>query len=149
MTSLKTGIVLALACGASAVPLNPMLSIRQFFGGGGSSTRNDLLEGGCKGTIVIFARGTTEMGNVGTVTGPPFFDALSALVSGDLAVQGVDYAAAWSGAMSGGDAAGSQEMYIPVCHGVTDLKGTEQKLTKSTGPIWFSRQSRIAPTPEL
>lgn len=43
---------------------------------------------------VIFARGTGETGNVGTVTGPPFFRALrSKLGNGRVTVQGVDYPA--------------------------------------------------------
>lgn len=75
-----------------------------------NSIRNDLAETGCKSYIVIFARGTTEEGNVGTSTGPPFFDALSAQVGGDLAVQGVEYSADWGGAVLGGDGTGSENM---------------------------------------
>lgn len=69
----------------------------------------------CAQTIVIFARGTTETGNVGTLTGPPFFQALAAAVGAGgndnkLAVQGVDYAAAIAGFLAGGDPAGSKLM---------------------------------------
>ncbi|OLN95220.1 Cutinase 3 [Colletotrichum chlorophyti] len=67
--------------------------------------------GDCKSTIVIFARGTTEGGNVGTLAGPPFFQALSAQVGpGNLAVQGIEYPANIPGFLAGGDANGSQEM---------------------------------------
>ena len=60
---------------------------------------------------VIFARGTTEPGNVGLATGPPFFDALTAMVGAkSLAIQGVDYSASIEGFLEGGDPAGSQEM---------------------------------------
>ena len=36
-----------------------------------SDTRNDLVNGICRAVTVIFARGTTESGNVGTLVGPP------------------------------------------------------------------------------
>jgi hypothetical protein len=60
---------------------------------------------------VIFARGTTETGNVGTLAGPPFFNALEAKVgAGNVAVQGVDYPADIPGFLAGGDAGGSTKM---------------------------------------
>jgi len=66
---------------------------------------------GCKDMTVIFARGTTEPGNVGLVTGPPFFDALTAIIgSNSMEVQGVDYPASIEGFLQGGDATGSQTM---------------------------------------
>jgi cutinase len=43
---------------------------------------------------VIYARGTGEIGNVGTVTGPPLFKALREKMGADrVTCQGVDYAA--------------------------------------------------------
>ncbi|KAF9880071.1 cutinase [Colletotrichum karsti] len=52
----------------------------------------------CADITVIFARGTTEPGNVGLVTGPPFFDALKAQSGGkSIAVQGVEYPATFAG----------------------------------------------------
>ena len=78
---------------------------------GTSTTQNGLTDGGCKAMTVIFARGTTETGNVGTLTGPPFFQALSTAVGADnLAVQGVDYPADIPGFLAGGDATGSKLM---------------------------------------
>lgn len=66
---------------------------------------------GCADTMVIFARGTTEAGNVGALTGPPFFEALSEQVgAGNLAVQGVEYPADIAGFLAGGDAEGSALM---------------------------------------
>lgn len=57
-----------------------------------SITRNELSE--CKPITVIYARGTIELGNVGSITGPPFFNALEELVGEEqIAVQGVDYPA--------------------------------------------------------
>lgn len=87
------------------------LEVRQFGGGSSSSTRNDVKNNApCKPLTVIFARGTSEAGNVGSVAGPPFFKALDSALPSQVNVQGVDYAATWNGAFSGGDAAGSRTM---------------------------------------
>lgn len=71
-----------------------------------SITRNEL--GECKPVTVIFARGTIELGNVGSITGPPFFNALDGLIGADnIAVQGVDYPANILGYLEGGDLGGA------------------------------------------
>ena len=58
---------------------------------------------GCKPITVIFARGTIELGNVGDLVGPPFFDDLDDLIGADnIAVQGVDYPATIGGYLIGG-----------------------------------------------
>lgn len=77
-----------------------------------SDTENDLTDGSaCKAVTIIFARGTTESGNVGLSTGPPFFSAVAqAIGESNLAVQGVDYAADVAGFVAGGDATGSALM---------------------------------------
>ncbi|KAF6805587.1 cutinase [Colletotrichum sojae] len=64
-----------------------------------NTTENDLARNAaCAEVTVIFARGTTEPGNVGLVTGPPFFDALREQLRGkSLAVQGVEYPATFAG----------------------------------------------------
>ncbi|KAM5343090.1 hypothetical protein ACJ41O_014056 [Fusarium nematophilum] len=104
MPSIKT-LLLALAPLAMAGPLGP----RQSSGFSGST--QDGLSGACKDVTVVFARGTSEMGNVGSVAGPPFFQALAEQVGSDkLAVQGVEYAASVSGIMQMGDKAGSEKM---------------------------------------
>lgn len=65
----------------------------------------------CASNIVIFARGTTEDGNVGALSGPPFFDALAQKVGAqNLVVQGVDYPADVPGFLAGGDPQGSKTM---------------------------------------
>ncbi|KAG0651405.1 Cutin hydrolase, partial [Hyphodiscus hymeniophilus] len=78
---------------------------------GEQDTYNELGQA-CTEYTVIFARGTTEPGNVGILVGPPFFEALESLVgSSALTIQGVnDYSASIDGYIEGGDPAGSAEM---------------------------------------
>ncbi|TGO07629.1 hypothetical protein BTUL_0258g00070 [Botrytis tulipae] len=65
----------------------------------------------CSDVTVIFARGTTEVGTLGTVVGPPFLSALkSALGSSSVTMNGVEYPADVPGFLEGGDAAGSKTM---------------------------------------
>ncbi|KAL1625227.1 hypothetical protein SLS56_007422 [Neofusicoccum ribis] len=92
----------------SADSQSPGLVARAF----SSSTQNDLASGSpCKKVALIFARGTSETGNMGSVVGPPLATNLASSVGSDsLAVQGVEYAASASGAASGGDTAGAQKM---------------------------------------
>ncbi|CBF83913.1 uncharacterized protein ANIA_10346 [Aspergillus nidulans FGSC A4] len=60
----------------------------------GSSTSNDVTDNsGCKELTFIFARGTTEIGNMGTVVGPKVGEALKSLTGNKAAIQGVDYPA--------------------------------------------------------
>jgi cutinase len=74
---------------------------------------------------VIFARGTTEQGNVGSLSGPPFFDSLSKMVgASNLAVQGVDYPANVQGFLAGGDADGSKLMAQLVTKAATTCPNT-------------------------
>ncbi|KAI6250582.1 hypothetical protein HI914_00704 [Erysiphe necator] len=59
-------------------------------------TANDLDErnnnGNCSSVGVIYARGLSEPGNLGILTGPPFFDAIDNKVENeDVAIQGVNY----------------------------------------------------------
>ena len=71
-------------------------------------TRNELSD--CKPVTVIFARGTIELGNVGSITGPPFFYELdNALGEENVAVQGVDYPATIFNYLLGGSKDGAQE----------------------------------------
>jgi len=64
----------------------------------------------CTDMTIVFARGTGEMGNVGSVSGPPMFKAIRQKLGNDrVTVQGVDYAASAAGnANLGGD--GGQKM---------------------------------------
>jgi cutinase len=111
MPSLSSAFLLVLAGSAFAAPIES----RQAAAAATPATNlagdtQNGLQGACKGTTVIFARGTTETGNVGTLAGPAFFQSLSAKVGGDLAVQGVDYPADIPGFLAGGDANGSATM---------------------------------------
>lgn len=76
-----------------------------------SGDTQNFQDGVCADTMVIFARGTTEGGNVGALTGPPFFEALADQAGANsLAVQGVEYPADIAGFLAGGDAEGSALM---------------------------------------
>ncbi|KAL9614279.1 MAG: hypothetical protein Q9167_001235 [Letrouitia subvulpina] len=74
-----------------------------------SDTENEL--GLCRPVTIIFARGTIEPGNVGTLTGPPFFNALGLIIGRDnIGIQGVPYAATIGGYLAGGDSGGSENL---------------------------------------
>ncbi|KUJ19203.1 cutinase-domain-containing protein [Mollisia scopiformis] len=94
---------------------------------GTSTTQNGLTnDTGCKAMTVIFARGTTEQGNVGTLSGPPFFASLAQSVGTEnLAVQGVDYPADIPGFLAGGDANGSKTMAQLVTQAMTTCPNTK------------------------
>ncbi|KLU86302.1 hypothetical protein MAPG_05317 [Magnaporthiopsis poae ATCC 64411] len=75
---------------------------------GGGSTEN---AEGCADMIIVFARGTTEAGNVGSIVGPPLLAATKSAAGGKtVAMQGVEYAANIPGFLAGGDRRGSAEM---------------------------------------
>ncbi|KAK6224703.1 cutinase [Colletotrichum tabaci] len=64
----------------------------------------------CPDVAVIFARGTNEPGNVGFLTGPPFFDALRTYMNGTgtISIQGVNqYPADPPGFFAGGSTTGA------------------------------------------
>jgi cutinase len=71
-----------------AVAFASPLGKRQY---AGVSTENQLTDGTpCRAITILFARGTTEAGNVGSLAGPPFFQAVANEVGADnVAVQGV------------------------------------------------------------
>ncbi|KAK6705382.1 hypothetical protein SNK05_009280 [Fusarium graminearum] len=86
------------------------LHARQF----SSSTYNQLTDGTpCRPVTMIYARGTTQAGNVGdpAAVGPVLFNNLASRIGlNNLAVQGVAYPANIAGYLAGGDAAGSRTM---------------------------------------
>jgi cutinase len=82
-------LVAALAGFAAAAPLES----RQLFGGTGSSS-SEFSRGGCRDILFAFARGSTEIGNMGTVVGPPTSDGLKKEFGQDaVATEGIPYAA--------------------------------------------------------
>ena len=102
----------------SAIPISPTL-IASAVAGCQSITappdglvRNDIIDGICKPITLIFARGTTEDGNIGDIVGPPFVGALDNVFgANNVAVQGVNnYPADPAGFCAGGSATGSQNM---------------------------------------
>ncbi|OHE94153.1 cutinase [Colletotrichum orchidophilum] len=105
--------------------LNPAISKRQYNG----DTFNQLTDGtACRKVTLIWARGTTQSGNVGEAgsEGPVFFNALAGLVgTSNLAVQGVDYAANILGFLLGGDPAGSTTMANLVARAISQCPSTK------------------------
>jgi cutinase len=89
--------ILALASAALAGPIEP----RQRRVGPRAS---EFTDGGCRDVIMIFARGSTEIGDMGTVVGPPTGNGLKDRFGADrVAVEGVEYAALLStNALPGG-----------------------------------------------
>ncbi|PBP21072.1 cutinase [Diplocarpon rosae] len=71
----------------------------------------------CPGMSVIFARGTAEPGNVGILTGPPFFAAIGEYMNGtnQLSIQGVDYEAQPAGFFAGGSLRGAAMITLTSC----------------------------------
>ncbi|PSN74559.1 cutinase-domain-containing protein [Corynespora cassiicola Philippines] len=92
-------------------PETSAITKRQYNG----NTYNQLTDGtACRPITVIYARGTTQQGNVGDpqAVGPLFFNQLASRVGGtsQLAIQGVTYPANVAGFLQGGDPAGSTTM---------------------------------------
>ncbi|KAJ6155780.1 Cutinase [Penicillium chermesinum] len=64
----------------------------------GGSIQNGVTDNnGCKELTLIFARGTGELGNMGTVVGPPLASKLASLTDNQVTVQGVNYDASAAG----------------------------------------------------
>ncbi|RDL40098.1 uncharacterized protein BP5553_00077 [Venustampulla echinocandica] len=76
-------------------------------------TANEFTKGGCKPIIFFFARGSTEIGNMGSTVGPPTGEGIKkAFGGGNVAVEGIDYSAALSTNFlpGGADLAGIKKM---------------------------------------
>ncbi|KAL1637698.1 hypothetical protein SLS58_009123 [Diplodia intermedia] len=103
----------SLALAATAATALPLLEARQGFSipGLGGQTANDVQSGACKDVTYIFARGTTEQGNMGSTVGPALKTKLAAAVGGGdkLATQGVNYPADVAGTVVGSMSPGAAE----------------------------------------
>ncbi|KAL8775832.1 MAG: hypothetical protein Q9194_003595 [Teloschistes cf. exilis] len=107
---LTNSILLAFAATVTALPQFtgfPGFPVRGGGGSGGTSsnTANDITnKSPCKAITVIFARGTGESGNIGSVIGPKLLSALQSKVgAANVAYQGVPYPANAAGnAQQGG-----------------------------------------------
>lgn len=81
-------LALALLLSAALTTASPIT--KRQFGFGSSSTSSDLEDGSCKAVTFIFARGSTETGNMGMTVGPATCTALKSDLGEDaVACQGV------------------------------------------------------------
>ena len=117
-----------LALGATALP--------QAIPSGGltGQTSNDIQNGACKPVSFIFARGTTETGNLGETVGPALTKDLQQMLgAGNVAVQGVNYPADIAGAAQGSidpkGAQGSQNMAMFAAQAVQQCPTTKLVLS--------------------
>jgi len=111
--------------GASPLPFHSRVSTELEIRDNWSITRNDL-SGPCRPVTLIFARGTLELGNVGVLAGPPFFNALADIIEdSNIAVQGVDYAATIGGYLEGGDPAGAATLALLTAQAATQCPSTQ------------------------
>ncbi|KAL8669951.1 MAG: hypothetical protein Q9168_005485 [Polycauliona sp. 1 TL-2023] len=73
-----------------------------------SNTANDVTKkAACQPITLIFARGTSETGNIGSVVGPPLRTSLQKKFNNKVNFQGVPYPASVQGNANGGDNGGS------------------------------------------
>ncbi|TKX23536.1 cutinase-like protein 6 [Elsinoe australis] len=100
---------LATAALAGLAAAAPAELVERQLGGSVGSTANEL-RGACQPVTFIFARGSTEVGNMGSVIGPPVGNGLKRRFR--TAVQGVDYRAGLdtNALPDGADPAGIRDM---------------------------------------
>lgn len=116
MKFLSFSVVFLLGLGAVlAAPTSHVVEDRALVRRNYTTTFADQLVDGtaCRDVTIIYARGTTQAGNIGEPTdvGPEFFDDLAAIIgTNTLAVQGVNYSADVDGFEEGGDPVGSALM---------------------------------------
>lgn len=91
-SSFPTSIFGGLGTSIGSSPITLPTSFSVAADAGGSSTENGL-DGACQKVTLIFARGTSETGNMGTIVGPGLSTDSKSALSNNIAVQGVDYPA--------------------------------------------------------
>ena len=103
---IPTILAALLATALSAPTPARTLEVRQ-----SATTRNELLNGPCRNVTVIYARGTTEDGNIGALVGPSLESALDNRLGANIvAFQGVDYPADIAGYLAGGSVSGGNTL---------------------------------------
>jgi len=109
--------LLSLAALAAANPVE----VRQLRGRVGT-TATEFSDGGCRDIIMLFARGSTEVGNMGVICGPPTANGLKSNFGANaVAVEGIEYGArvATNLLPGGADPAGIREMQRLIQQAVT------------------------------
>lgn len=94
----------------------------------GGSSEEDGLDNACQPVTLIFARGTTEVSNMGTVVGPGLTTDTESALSNKVNVQGVDYAADAAGIAeesTGTGGAGTQAMVADVTEALSKCPDTQ------------------------
>jgi Cutinase len=112
---------LAFAAPIEDAPLEKRLGV--------GTTSNAVKTGACKPVTLIFARGTWEGGNMGSVVGPELANALSAKYPGGVAVQGVDYGAGMTTNFELGDPKGVATMAALANQAATKCPNTKIALS--------------------
>jgi cutinase len=108
----------------SSIKVRSMLSARHL-----SSSSDDPLNGDCAAVSVIFARGTTETGNIGTIVDPRLDNLHQVLGEDNVAFQGVDDTANIAGFLAGGDDDGAATMADLATQAISDCPGTQLVLS--------------------
>ncbi|TLD23730.1 hypothetical protein PspLS_06404 [Pyricularia sp. CBS 133598] len=120
----------AVATGVLAAPIRiPGIDPAQLYN---DDVSNQLLDGTpCRELTIIYARGTTQSGNIGNdiSVGPITFDALAKLIGPNrLAVQGVDYKASFLGYAEGGQPKATGRMVDLIKQALTRCPATKTVL---------------------
>lgn len=96
---------------------------------GGSSSVQNGLENACQPVTLIFARGTTEVSNMGSIIGPSLASDTAKALSNKVNVQGVDYAADAAGiaseALGGSSGAGTKSMLADINAAISKCPNTQ------------------------
>ncbi|KAJ5548490.1 cutinase-domain-containing protein [Penicillium frequentans] len=97
-----------LADSGSSSSFSGLSGLRKFKRATVSSTMNGVTENTtCEPLTLIFARGTDETGNMGTIVGPPLATKLQSLTDSKVTIQGVNYDASVAGDATMGEDGGS------------------------------------------
>lgn len=113
MKTPTTTLLLLAAALAAASPVHVSVSLSPRQRGRVGTTATEFTDGGCRPVIMLFARGSTEAGNMGTICGPPTANGLKDKFGADtIAVEGIDYGALLSTNFvpGGADPLGIREM---------------------------------------